>query len=102
MKSENVGRLLQRRQFDIHEDGKIRAEQGEIMLVVRVQIPELYLGRLLAMDRDKRRTKRVNLAKFPYGRLGTSFFSRNRFCQDRDSRLVCPACADFADLRGWP
>lgn len=100
MKSENVGCLLQRRQLDIHEDGKIRAEQGEIMLVVRLQIPELYLGRLLAMDRDKRRTKRVNLAKFPYSRLGTGFLYRNGFCQDRDSRLDFPAFADCDDLHG--
>jgi hypothetical protein len=84
VKSKNVRGLLQRRQIDVHQDAELGTQQGKVVVVIRLKIPERDESRLIAMNRNKRRSEPVHLTKLSDGFLRTGLFDCHRLSENDD------------------
>jgi hypothetical protein len=55
VKRENIGRLFEGRQIDVHQDVEVGTQQHEVVVVIRLKIPEGDQSWFVTMNGDKRR-----------------------------------------------
>ena len=63
VKSEKIRGVLERWQIDIHQDAEVETQQGEVVIVIGLKIPEGDLSQFIAMNSNECRWERIHFTK---------------------------------------